>query len=378
LIPLGARLLWRRPRRLVPAIGGILVAVTIMFVEMGMLSGVLEAEARTASLVRADLIVMPTLGANLHSGSPLPLIRLEQVAGVSEVARVMPVYEQDVAMRSAAAPGQPRDGHERPFRRIVALSFSPNDDPLAIGKPDEIERRLKSPGSVLFDRDSRPIYGDIAVGSDVEIGSHHWQVDGLVDIGPDIINDGAVVMSSGNSGERDQPIFGAVRLKPGADLDLARSHIQALLPHDVSVLTPAELRLQVIDFTLRAAPIGILFGIGALAGLLIGATTCYQVLFNEVADHLKMYTTLKATGFSDNFLRRTIVEQAILSALLGFAAGVIVALGFCAYMSHASGFTVAISPLHGVMVLAVTVTACVGAGLLAVRQVIASDPAELF
>jgi hypothetical protein len=47
-------------------------------------------------------------------------------------------------------------------------------------------------------------------------------------------------------------------------------------------------------------------------------------------------------------------------------------------MSHASGFTVAISPLHGVMVLAVTVTACVGAGLLAVRQVIASDPAELF
>ena len=47
-------------------------------------------------------------------------------------------------------------------------------------------------------------------------------------------------------------------------------------------------------------------------------------------------------------------------ALLGFAAGVIVALGFCAYMSHASGFTVAISPLHGVMVLAVTVTACVG------------------
>ena len=48
------------------------------------------------------------------------------------------------------------------------------------------------------------------------------------------------------------------------------------------------------------------------ARLVIGAITCYQILFNEIVDRIKQYATLKAMGFSNAFLRRIILEQALL------------------------------------------------------------------
>jgi putative ABC transport system permease protein len=368
----------RRPQRLVPAIGGIAMAVTIMLVEAGMLSGVVEAQAQMAALVRADFIVMHRLRSNLHDGTPLPMIRMAQIAGLAEVDRVMPVYQSEVALRSGG-PSDNRHGDARqPFRRIVVFSFSPNDNPLAIGEPEQIERVIKTPGNVLFDRSSRPVYGDIGLGSDVQFDNRYWQVGGFVDIGPDVVNDGAIVMSSGNARTENWPIMGAVRLKPGTDLETARRDILAQLPTDISVLTPGEVRLREIGFTLKAAPIGILFGVGMLAGLIIGAITCYQVLFNEISENLKMYTTLKATGFSDGFLRRIIVDQAILSSLLGFVAGLVFGLAVCLYITRTSGFVVGVSPLQSAAILAVTLGACIGAGLLAFRRVVTTDPAELF
>ena len=50
-------------------------------------------------------------------------------------------------------------------------------------------------------------------------------------------------------------------------------------------MTPAQLRAREDGATLQAAPIGILFIVGVLAGLVIGAINCYQLMFNEVSDH---------------------------------------------------------------------------------------------
>ena len=151
-------------------------------------------------------------------------------------ARVIPVYQQDVALRNAGGPGQTRGGRGQPFRRIVAFSFSPDDDPLTIGDPGQIGQQIRSPGSVLFDRDSRPIYGDIAVGSDVEFGNKHWQVDGLVNIGPDIINDGTIVMSSGNAREKDQPIMGVRRIT--VIVTLSNGYINPPVSFQTSMVRP--------------------------------------------------------------------------------------------------------------------------------------------
>ena len=55
---LGIRLLAFGRTRLLVAFAGISVAVVIMFVELGLLLGILDSQAMIADLVKADLVVM--------------------------------------------------------------------------------------------------------------------------------------------------------------------------------------------------------------------------------------------------------------------------------------------------------------------------------
>jgi putative ABC transport system permease protein len=369
---LGARLLADSKIRLLAAVAGIAMAVTIMFVEAGLLYGVLDSQALIATLVRADLVAIHLERTNLHNWNKLDGIRLDQIAGIEGVDRVIPIYQGTVGLRN------PPDLR---VRRIVVFAFPPDEPALDIGDPTELRRLMMIPDGVLFDRRSRPIFGDIAPGQDVELNGVRQRVVGTVDLGPDIVNDGALVMSEGTwfvHARGDAPIMGAIHLNRGADPRAVRQRILAQLPPDVAIFVPGELRERENAFTLHVAPVGILFGAGMLAALVIGSFTCYQVLFNEVMDRLSAYSTLKAMGFSDGFLRRIIVEQAVLLAWAGLLIGAPVASVVDNYVGRVT--YLAIPPVMAFLplILCVATAMCIGAGLLAVQRVVRADPAELY
>jgi putative ABC transport system permease protein len=233
----------------------------------------------------------------------------------------------------------------------------------------------------LYDRLSRPIFGPIRRGHDIELDGLRYRVAGFVSLGPDVVNDGAVVMSEGDWLSRhpsDQPIMGAIRLKPGIAVAAAQARILAALPKDITVMTPDQVRDREFAFTLRAAPIGILFGIGMLAGLVIGAITCYQILFNEIVDRLAQYATLRAMGFSDRFFRRVILEQAVLLSLGGFAAGAVLAWIAFVYLTHVTSLAVGLDAVSLLFILVLTVGMTVMAGWFALKPVSRADPASLY
>ncbi len=232
-------------------------------------------------------------------------VRLSQVAGLDDVAQVIPIYQGIMGLR---------DPEENAIRRILVLAFPPGDDPLAIGNPQRIRESLQTPGTVLFDRLSRPIYGDVMQSETLELDGESYRMGGTVAIGPDIVTDGNLVMSEGNWLQRfpaDRPIMGVIRLKPDAAAD-AQARIQAQMPADTTIMTPKQAWWRETWFTMRSAPIGILFGIGMIAGLVIGALTCYQILYNQIVDHAAQYATLKAMGFAPGILRGLVLEQALL------------------------------------------------------------------
>jgi putative ABC transport system permease protein len=358
--------------RLLSMSASVAVGVVIVFVEMGLLLGILDSQALIATLARGELIVMSKDRTDLHRWDKIDAIRLAQIAGIAGVARVMPVYEDHVGLQ---------DPQGKRVRRAILFAFSPNDMPLNIGDPATVSAELRMSHSFLFDRLSRPIFGDIRPGMTVEIDKIPWLVSGIVKMGPDIVNDGNIVMSDGDWLMRapwSKPIMGVIRLAPGASPEDVRQRILSHVPEDITVLTPAEARERENDFTLRSSPIGILFAIGMIAGLVIGTMNCYQVLYTEVTDHLKQYATLKAMGFSDGFLRATILAQAALLSGTGFVVGFVLSVIADAYISSVTLLPVRIHFVSGSLVCLGTVAMCILAGWIAIRRTQAADPAALY
>ncbi len=369
---IGVRLIAFNRLRLLAAFAGIGVAVAVMFVEFGLLMGILNSQSLMATLVRGELVVVNEARTNLHKWDSMNRIRLNQIAADPDVERVIPVYLGNMGLRDPAT---------NSVRRILVVAFPSGELPFAIGDPDAVARALRSPNTVLFDRLSRPIYPDIVADGEAELNGLSYRVAGYVDLGPDIIHDGAIVMSDASWFQRNpnaRPIMGVIRLAEGADTDAVRERLIAALPDDVSFFTPEELRQREFDFTLRSAPIGILFGIGMLAGLVIGSITCYQILFNEIVDRLKQYATLKAMGFSEVFLRGIIIEQALLLACGGFLGGLIFAWGSYIYIADRTALAVTLSVPSVLLIFFMAAGMSVVAALIALRRVVTADPAELY
>lgn len=371
-IALGVRLLLHDRRRLFAMAASIAVGVVIMFVELGLFQAILDAQALVARLTRGELMVMNQARVDLHRWDTIPAFELAQIAAVPGVAAVIPVYEDHVGVT---------DPDGRRVRRIILFAFPPDTLPLAIGDPKTISAELRGSNGLLFDARSRPIFGKIKPHMNIDIDRAPVEVTGLVEMGPDIVNDGAVFMSEGEwRGQRPNasPIMGVIRLSPGARLDEVRRAIYAQTAPDIVVLTPGEAAWREAMATLKAAPIGVLFGVGVLAGLVIGAVNAYQVLFASVNDQLKQFATLKAIGFSDAFLHRVVMAEAMALSAAGFAVGLIAAMLLDAYVAALTRLPVGAHPLTGALVAAGTLAACVMAGRLALRRVDAADPASLY
>lgn len=369
---LALRLLLQHRVRLLVASASVAMGVVILFVELGLLLGMLDAQSRIAHLVRGDLIIMNVARINLHRWDKIDVVRIQQAAAVPGVARVTPVYEDHVGLR---------DPEDKRVRRIILYAFPPNDVPFRLADPAAVTHALKISHGFLYDRLSRPIFGKFRVGDDIQVDTVPLRVGGYVSMGADIVNDGNILMSEGDWLARSpdaKPIMGLIHLKPGVSVENERREILASLPPDVAVLTPNETARREDLYTLRSAPVGLLFLIGMIAGLVIGTINCYQVLYNEIGDHLPQFATLKAMGFSGNFLRRIILGQAVLLSVSGFGAGLVFSWLAERYIAAQSMLPIRIGAPSGLLVCCLTLAMCVAAGLLAIRRVAVADPAALY
>lgn len=369
---IGYRILVHDRRRLAASALGIGMAVVILFVEMGFFFGVIDSQTNIARLIDGDLVVLHPGRSNLNKWTSFPRQRLDQIAAFPEIEAAIPYYKTTVGLLNADT-GQ--------VRRIVAIAFPPEKPPIKLDLSPEVVARLKRPDSIIFDRQSRHIYGTPRVGQEVWVDEKAFLVVGMVRIGPTIIHDGTVVMSESSLlglDPGDEPVMGVLRLRPGVEPEAVRRKIAHANFDDVVAWTREGLLDREVDYTVTAAPIGLLFGFGVIAGLVVGTMVCYQILFNEITDHLPQFATLRAMGYSDGFIRRVILEQAGLLSVAGFAVGIAAAAGIYYFVQQETALIMRITLARGVFGFGLTAAMCVAGGLLAMRRVTVADPADLY
>jgi putative ABC transport system permease protein len=210
------------------------------------------------------------------------------------------------------------------------------------------------------------------------------EVVGLIGIGPSFGADGNVVMGEVNFRrvvkERQVSAIDlvAIRLAPGADPQAAKRRLEQALPPDVMVLTQPELVAWERRYWEDATPIGFIFMFGSLMGLIVGMVIVYQILFSDVASHLREYATLKAMGYSDAHLARVVLSAALLLAGLGFLPGFAVSVALYDFVGRGTFLPLAMEPARALAVFGMIFAMCAAAGLLAVRKLRDANPADMF
>ncbi|MCB1646820.1 MAG: ABC transporter permease, partial [Pseudomonadales bacterium] len=128
----------------------------------------------------------------------------------------------------------------------------------------------------------------------------------------------------------DAATFFLVQLQPGADADQVQAALQKKLP-DVEVLTKAELKRRSIEHWLFGTGAGVALIGGALLGILVGTVIVGQTLYSSAKDHLNEFATLRALGSTSGYIRKVILTQAGLSAVIGYVLGMIIAMTIIFY-----------------------------------------------
>ena len=154
--------------------------------------------------------------------------------------------------------------------------------------------------------------------------------------------------------------------------------MQQIAGREAIVMTTEALIDREKAFWASATPIGKIFTIGTLMGLIVGAIICYQIQFTDIADHMSEFATLKAMGYSPGYFWRLVLSQSFYLAVLGFIPGIFVALGLYQVLAQYSGLIMMMTWQRVASVFILTLVMCSISGILAIRKLFSSDPASLF
>ena len=369
--PLAWRQLMKEKTRLAVAVAGITFGDMLMFIQLGFESALFDAAVKPHHNLQADLVLINPQFQTLFSVKNFSRERLYQTLGYEGVQSVNSVY---------ISTGQWRNPETALERAILVWGVDPTQPAFKSLEINQNQNHLKQLYQVLFDQAGRPEYG--AVGDifkktgkfDTELNSKAVFVKGLFTDGASFAADGNVITSDSTFLELfperkpDRIEVGLITLKPDADSETVRSQLVSGLPKDVRVLTPKEFAKVERTYWEAGTGIGFIFGLGTGVGFIVGIVIVYQILYSDVSDHLPEYATLKAMGYTDNYLLGVLIQEALLLAILGFLPGFILSFGLYQVTYAATMLPIFMKMERAIQVWILTVIMCSVSGAIATRK----------
>jgi putative ABC transport system permease protein len=379
--PLAWRQLMKEKTRLVVAVAGIAFADILMLIQMGFEGALYDASILPHRNLQADLVLIEPRMQTLFSVKSFQRERLYQTLAFDAVESVTPVY---------IATGQWRNPETTLERAILVWGVDPTKETFRMPEVNKKLSSIKPLNSVLFDIAGRPDYGVDGEKFkknntfETELNSKSVNVTGLFVNGASFAADGNVITSESTfmqlfpSRKPEQIEVGLIKLKPGTDIEKAQKQIAANLPKDVSVLTREGFAQVEKKYWADGTAIGFIFGLGVGVGFIVGIVIVYQILYSDVSEHLPEYATLKAMGYTDGYLLRVLIQEALLLAILGYIPSFFAAIALYHLAAGATMLPIAMTVERAINVLILTIVMCSVSGAIAMRKLQSADPADIF
>lgn len=388
-IPLAWLQLVRNRFRSLVAVAGIAFIVILMFMQLGFQDALYSSATQVHRNLRGDLFLVSSQYKALTANQSFFRTRLYQALGFSGVESVSPMYLGFAKFKN------PDNGQKY---SIYVIGFEPGKPVMNLTEVDNNLDKIKIPDVVLFDRNSRPEFGDVAEKFEREkseqmieifpfsaLTGYRVRVGGLFSLGPSFGVDGNLIVSDStflrifpNSRPAEMIDVGAITLEPGANPQKVLQELQANLPNDVIVFT----RQGFIDFEkeywANRTPIGFILNLMLSMASVVGIVIVYQILYSNISNQIVAYATLKAIGYSNNYLFSVVFQQAFILAVLSYIPGLFFSLGLYDFAMEVTKLPIMMSFNNAILVIVSTILMCMTSGALAIRQLRSTDPADIF
>lgn len=378
-------LAWRQlthhKMKLAVASAGVVVAVMLMLVQLGIRQGAMDNSVALTRRVTADLVVVSSRTKSIFQAASFPRRLLFRLPAHPQVVRVQPMYLSQGRWRN------PWTFRENP----ISIYGIPAEGTL-LKLPGYTDRadELRLRDHVIFDGLSRTTYGPVVEtlkrdgAFETEVNRRRIRIIGAIDVGISITADGNLYMTPENflrlfpgrtAGAID---LGLIELRPGADPRAMCRELQPYFGSEAIVMTREDLIVAEENFLRENAPIDFIFGMGAAVGFFIGFVVVYQILYTEVTNHLPQFATMKAMGFTNGYLLRVVLSQAFILCILGYIPGFFLALWVYEIATKAIQLKFSMTIGRALMVWSLTLIMCALSAAVAVRKAQSADPADVF
>ncbi len=368
---------------------GVGFAVVLMFMQIGFRNALIDNNIQIFSLFDtrvANLAIVSKARYNISTEQRFPRTRLRQAASLPGVRATCTVsVERGTASVKV-------EGHAARPLRVIGIQL----DDSSFFADKALFERLRSADrqrAALVDTRSKPAYGfarnaEQLRDQQIELNGKALAVVDQFQLGTDFGNDGTLMMSerlhadyfpwrtqTGNPA--DVVDIGLLQVTRGMEDELARQ-IQAFAPAQLDVRPTADFISRERRFWARSTPIGKIFMIGTIMGLVVGAIICYQIQFTDISEHMPEFATLKAMGYGPMYFWSVILSQSFYLACLGFLPGTLVSYGLYRLLENSSGLMMSMTWDRLLLVWTLTMLMCITSGILAIRKLFSTDPASLF
>jgi putative ABC transport system permease protein len=378
-VPLAWRNLTANKRRLARSGAGIGFAVLLMLMQLGFEQAFFDSSLQIIRGLDGDLFLQSAHKYQFATQDPFPAATLDTASRVPGIATARPLYADWYDMF-----------WKNPFNGKVflvrALAFQPDEPVFLLPEVNAQSGQLNSADTILVDRRARRFLGMNQPSTQSELNGTTVRIVGKFALGPDFQSDGTVIMSEQTfagllRGAAENPpgiAAGVVKLAPRADLVTVQSALKQALPNSIAVMTKPELIAFERRFQAAVSSAGPIFAIGTVVGFVVGMLISYQVIYTDVSDQLPQYATLKAIGYPVRLLLRVVLEQAALNGLAGWIPAWLVGILLYRVIGEVALLPMRMSPGITFLSLALTLGMCLISAAIAVRRVIAADPADVF
>jgi putative ABC transport system permease protein len=358
--------------RLVVTLTGIVFAVVLSAVQLGLFMGFRRATSDVIRHAGADLWVKSAGVTHLENAVAFSERKLYDALATPGVAAAQKHIVQFTQWQ------KPDGGQEGILLIGVDLAGS-------MGRPWNLVAgnvaALAEPDAVIVDELYLDKLGITGLGDTVEIRGARARVVGLTrgirtfTTSPPVFTSFKRALDYGGLAE-DATLYLLVRTDEGAVPAEVATALDARLT-DVDVVATDVWRSGQERYWMFGTGAGITVLIAAALGLLVGIVVVAQTIYSATVDHIREYGTLKAMGATNGYLYRVILEQAAISAVAGYAIGIAIALAAAAGSLRGTTAIVLETPL-AVGLFALTLAMCLGASMVSISKVTRIDPAMVF